>query len=178
MLAGGYAPCLRQWPITAIHLQAKHLGIKDDGDPGFQVDDLIVVTTKPGSSSNAKLLAQVKHQIKIRESDKEFREVIGAAWTDFNNKKIYTPDTDAIALITGPLAATDYEIRAVLEWARTSGGHEEFFNKVKLGKFSSKKKKEKLEVIMHNLTLANGGAEVPADTDETETKRRSSLRVL
>jgi hypothetical protein len=154
MLTGGFAPCMPNWPIIKIKLQGKFAG--------FDTDDLIIFLEKPGSDQKRKILAQIKHSISITENDKVFGEVVQAAWNDFNNDELFTKGEDVIALITGPLSATDInDVRTILEWARHSENAEEFFNKVELAKFSSKKKQEKLQAFKTNLTKANGGIEVP-----------------
>ncbi|RWD45169.1 MAG: hypothetical protein EOS25_13320 [Mesorhizobium sp.] len=147
MLAGGYSPCVRGWPIKAIHLQAKRLG--------FETDDLVVEAEEAGSARKSRLLAQIKHDISFTAGNKTFQEVISATWKDFSSK--IDTDFDAIALITGPLSGADLDLRAVLEWARTSNGADDFFSKVNRSKFSSKNKQKKLAATMQHLRLANSG---------------------
>ena len=111
MLTGGFAPCLPCWPISKIKLQGKFTG--------YDTDDLIVFVEKPGSDQRRKILCQIKLSISITEKDEKFGEVIQAAWNDFNNANVFTRNNDVIALITGPLSATDIEdVRTILEWAR------------------------------------------------------------
>src|SRR5690606_13202294 len=92
MLTGRVAPCLPPWLITKIKLQGHYAG--------FNVDDFIVFTEDFQTGKQAKLLAQIKHAIRITQNDKIFGEVIQAAWNDFNNPEIFTQKTDSIALIT------------------------------------------------------------------------------
>ena len=99
MLVNGFAPTLPAWPIVKIKLQGRYAG--------FETDDLIVYTKDPKTGKEAKLLGQVKHSVKMTAENKIFGEVILAAWTDFNNPKVFTLSTDIIALICGPLSATD-----------------------------------------------------------------------
>jgi len=157
MLAGGYAPCLPNWPIKKIKLQGKFAG--------YNTDDLIIYTENPNSNEERKILAQIKHSIKITESDDIFEEVIQAAWNDFNNKELFLRNKDIIALITGPLSAVNInDTRTILEWARCSENAEEFFKKVELAKFSSQAKRNKLKVFRNNLTKANNNTLVPDKT--------------
>lgn len=156
MLTGGFAPCLPCWPISKIKLQGKFTG--------YDTDDLIVFTEKPGSDRKCKLLGQIKHSINIAEKDPVFGEVIQAAWIDFNNASLFSRGKDAIALITGPLSATDVnDVRAILEWARHSENADEFIKKVELFRFSSKSKQRKLQAFKTNLINANGGKPVSDD---------------
>ena len=156
MLAGGFAPCSTDCVIKKIKVQGKYAG--------FDTDDLIVFTEKLGSGQGKKLLGQIKHSINITEGDAVFRDVIQAAWNDFNNPKLFTPGNDDIALITGPLSAVDSnEVREILEWARSCENSTEFFTKVGLTNFSSKDKQRKLLAFRSQLKNANGNREVNDD---------------
>ena len=111
MLSGGYAPCLPNWPIAEIKLQGKVAG--------YATDDLIVFIESPTSGERRSLLGQVKHSIAITASSKIFGEVIQAAWRDFNNTDVFTKEKDVIALITGPISATDTDgVNGLLDQAR------------------------------------------------------------
>lgn len=156
MLTGGYAPCLPCWPITEIKLQGKI--------DGFDTDDLIVIVEKSETKERRKLLGQVKHAIAITQGSSLFGEVIQAAWNDFKNPKVFSKDKDIIALITGPLSATDeHNVQWLLSQARHTKSVDEYFRYVQQAKFSPPKSFEKLEVIQHHLKAANGGMEVSKD---------------
>jgi hypothetical protein len=122
---------------------------------GYETDDLVVEVENPVSNDRAVLLCQMKHVIAIRTSDVTFAEVIGAAWRDFA-KGTFVRGRDAIALITGPLSSTDLDFRTILEWARTSAGSKEFFEKVQLAHFSSAKKRAKLKAVRDQITNTVG----------------------
>lgn len=152
MLTGGIAPCLDPWPITKLKLQRRYAG--------FSTDDFIVFTKQPQTGREAKLIAQIKHKVSITERDETFVEVVQAAWTDFNGQG-FNIETDAFALITGPLSATDTDnVRPILEWARFSEDEREFLDKVGTANFSSDAKRAKLEVFKTHLAKANGGTDV------------------
>lgn len=156
MLTGGYAPCLPCWPITEIKLQGKI--------DGFDTDDLIVFVEKGDTRERCKLLGQVKHSITITTNNSIFGEVIQAAWNDFNNPKVFSKGKDIIALITGPLSATDaHNVKWLLSQARHTKGVDEFFRNVEQSNFSPPKSEEKLAAIQHHLKSANGGGEVSKD---------------
>lgn len=156
MLTCSYAPCLPCWPITKIKLQGKFAG--------YDTDDLIVFVTSSGDKQERKMLAQIKHSIRITAGDKVFGEVIQAAWNDFNDAGIFKKNRDVIALITGPLSVTDIsDVRQILEWSRSCEDAQEFINKVNLVKFSSQAKKNKLQAFRTQLQYANAGTAV---TDE------------
>jgi hypothetical protein len=156
MLTGGHAPCLPCWPITEIKLQGKI--------DGFDTDDLIVFVQGENSKEPRKLLGQVKHSVAITQGSTLFGEVIQAAWNDFNNSNVFVRGKDVIALITGPLTATDSRnVQWLLNQARHTKNVDEFFRNVQQAKFSPPKSTEKLKVIQYHLKTANGGKEVTKD---------------
>ncbi len=147
MLTDGFAPYLPGWPIKEIKLQGKF--------EGYDTDDLIVFVESPDGIQKRKMLAQIKHSVSITENNKIFREVISAAWNDFNSCD-FLKNKDIIALITGPLSATDVnDVRTILEWARHSNSADEFINKVDTAHFSSKAKQKKLQAFRTQLKHAN-----------------------
>lgn len=150
MLAGGFIPYLPRWPINKIKLQAK------SGD--YNTDDMVVFLKGNDNNQNCKMLAQIKHSITISETNKVFREVIQSAWTDYNNNGLFKKNKDVIALITGPLSATDInDVRTLLEWSRHMENSKEFFTNVEKAKFSSNNKRKKLKAFKAQLQNANGG---------------------
>lgn len=156
MLTGGHAPCLPCWPVKKIKLQGKI--------DGFETDDLVVVVEDANSKEQRKLLGQVKHSISITQGSALFGEVMQAAWNDFNNPKVFTRNKDIIALITGPLSATDaHNVQWLLDHARLTNDVNEYFRNVQQANFSPPKSTEKLEVIQHHLKAANGGNAVSRD---------------
>ena len=149
-------PCLPPWPVKEIKLQGRYAG--------YNTDDFIVITEERTGGRKAKLLAQIRHSLSITENDSTFSDVIQAAWLDFQNPQLFDPKNDAIALISGPLSAHDIDnARPLLEWARTSANAQEFLDKVNLGKFSSKAKKDKLAAFKSQLKKANKGVDVQDD---------------
>jgi hypothetical protein len=145
MLEAGKILDLPPLPIHSILLQAR--------EKGYCIDDLVVLFGK--NDPIAKLLCQVKHRISISKGNSEFAQVIRDAWEDFNNPQIFSPNKDFIALITGPLSATDIDhTRPLLEWAREIDSGDEYETKVK-SKSSSKEKENKLNVFREHLKAAN-----------------------
>ena len=123
MLTGGFTPCMPCWPISKIKLQGRFAG--------YHTDDLIVFIENPGNDQKRKILGQIKHSINITKNDKVFGEIIQAAWNDFNNLNLFAKNKDVIALITGPLSATDInDTRTILEWTRHSENADAFLKKV------------------------------------------------
>lgn len=140
-------------PIVKIKLQGRFAD--------YQTDDLIVFVGADSDDKCRKILGQVRRSLRITQADSDFREVVRAAWNDFNNTSMFKKGRDIIALITGPLNRTDTEdMRTMLEWSRFAENSREFFDKMSLSGFSSNSKRRKLEVFRVNLTKANGGKQV------------------
>ena len=153
MLTGGFAPCVSCLPIVKIKLQGK----KD----GYDTDDFILFTQSEDGKQKQKVLGQIKHSIGITSGNPVFRDVIRAAWNDFNDPRLFIKEKDVFALITGPLSATDINaVRPLLEWARHSENAEDFLKQVALPKFSSEDKDEKLQAFRAHLKTANGDKDV------------------
>jgi hypothetical protein len=151
MLIGRSYLCLPPWPIVKLKLQGRYAG--------FNTDDFIVFVKCPQTNREAKLLAQIKHSISFTVGNDFFKEVIQAAWNDFNNPSIFT-ERDAFALITGPLSASDSEIRHILEWARQCEDEKEFLDKINLPKFNSDARRNKVKVFRTHLKTANGEKDI------------------
>ena len=144
------------WPIKKVKLQGRYIG--------YDTDDLIVFIQRPDGGEECKILGQIKHSIRITESDLTFGETIADAWRDFNNSSLFTKGKDAIALMTGPLSATDVnDTRTILEWARHSDNAEDFVKKVYQTRFSSRAKQKKTKAFKTHLNTANGGNPISKD---------------
>jgi hypothetical protein len=156
MLTGGFVPSLPALPIKRIKLQGKYAG--------YNTDDFIAFVEDQNGERTAKLLAQIKHSLSITENDGTFAEVIVAAWLDYQTPALFNRETDVFALITGPLSATDGEVRTLLDWARSCETAEEFFKKVELAKFSNDTKRAKLKAFRTQLKNANNKIDVGDET--------------
>ena len=153
MLTGGYLPGLPNCPIKSIKLQGRI--------DGFEIDDVIVHVEDTTKKVNRKLAAQIKHTVAVTKGDQVFGEVIQAAWNDFNNANLFDKWKDTIALITGPLSATDTnDVAWLLDQARHTNSSDEFLRNVTQARFSSRKKEEKLTVLRYHLREANQGKEI------------------
>ncbi|MEA5469525.1 ATP-binding protein, partial [Spirulina sp. 06S082] len=152
MLTGRLAPCIPPFPIAKIKLQGRYAG--------FNTDDCIIIAEHPQTKQEAKLFAQIKHEISITKSDDTLAEVIQSMWNDFNDKS-FDSKINALALITGILSEVDINhVRPILEWARHSENEKEFLSKVRTENFSSDKKREKLQAFQKHLKDANDGIDV------------------
>lgn len=74
LLIDGFSPVL-ELPIKRVCLQAKRLG--------FEVDDLVVYAGEKGETER-KLICQIKHSIVASKSNEIFKDIIRAAWHDYN----------------------------------------------------------------------------------------------
>ena len=137
-------------PIRKIKLQGRFAG--------YHTDDLIVFIENLGNDQKRKILSQIKHSINITKNGKVFGEIIQAAWNDFCDPNPFRKDKDVIALITGPLNATDInDTRTILEWTRHPENADEFSKRVEMTHLSSQRKRYKLQAFKTNLKNANGG---------------------
>lgn len=153
MLSGGYAPCLPAWPIVQIKLQGKVAE--------YATDDLIVFVENPVNNDRRKLLGQVKNSITITAKSQLFSEVIQAAWNDFNTPAVFTKGKDVIALITGPINATDTDgVNGLLEQARHTRNADEFLTQLGRANFCSDNTRNKLAAFKAQLKDANNGNDV------------------
>jgi len=156
MLSGGFAPCLPCWPINKIKLQGKV--------EGYETDDLIITVEDKETKDQRKLLGQIKYSIPITLKSDQFCKVIHAAWKDYNNPDIFTKQKDIIALITGPMSATDNRnVQWLLNQAKVTNDVDEFLRYVQQTNFSPSQSSEKLDVIRNHLKTANSGVDVSED---------------
>lgn len=155
MLVKGAFPCLPSGSAEYIRFQARQ--------EGYNVDD-IVLCIKDLNGIKYKLLAQIKHSLKISAADSTFREVITAAWNDYNNSTLFNKENDIFLFITQPLSTNFTEnIRVVLDWARYCIDSSEFFNKLQTSKFSSETKRNYINQFKLVLDQVNG---TPLQNDE------------
>jgi hypothetical protein len=147
MLTGGYAPGLPSWPIIEIKLQAKDIGIG--------TDDFIITVKDNKTDDRRKMLGQIKSGISFNKS-KDLEEFFKAAWDDFNGKDfVRGRDGDRIALITGPMSATDIKaMHFILDEARHTKDANEFFHKMELLNYRPSQSDKKLQLIRDYLDQA------------------------
>lgn len=153
MLAGGFVPCLPScWPIIKVQFQRR---------PDYATDDFIVITANPSNAQEeAKLLVQIKHSISITNTDQEFCKVIKGAWRDFKNPE-FRMNSDAIALITGPISDRDTKsVNVLLEKARAMENERAFIRDLELGNWSSQGCRDKFGIFKTQLKIANNGQDV------------------
>ena len=148
MLTGGFAPCLRCWPIKEIKPQGKV--------EGFETDDLIVSVQAPNGGEIRKLLGQVKHGLQIGDNER-FRAVIQAAWDDYRNPRVFTKGKDIIAAISDGLSTVELAaVQSVLGEAQHPST-EEFIRRIDLARYNSETTRDVLGIFRETLKKANNG---------------------
>ncbi len=139
MILGWKIMNLKADKVEKIKLQGRY--------EGYDTDDCIIF----GDNGN-KMLCQIKHSISINNSDGVFKDVIKAAWNDFNNTKLFNINNDCINIIVSGLSKVDIEsLKTINAWANSCENEKEFVNKIYMNNFSSKEKKQKFEIIQNHL---------------------------
>lgn len=119
-LVDGEVPCLSDCKIITLCFQGKQYG--------YFIDDLIVKGIDKITNVEKKLLIQIKQAISFSKSNKQFVEVIHAAWNDFSNKNLFQLNNDAILLITEQLSKTDVDcFGRIFDIARTFSNYNDFY---------------------------------------------------
>ena len=93
LLVQGIPPVLTDCRVTEIHLQTEHLGL------GWNTDDLLIVG-HTGSSTQRRLVCQIKRTFRISAGDEECRNTFRDFWADFSGHTLFTRGTDQFAIIT------------------------------------------------------------------------------
>ncbi|MDR3712618.1 MAG: ATP-binding protein [Puia sp.] len=120
-LLGGQVPGLPDSHITYFRQQA--------GSLGYETDDVLMHCED--ETTQRRLLFQVKHQVTITADNDTFKEVVTAAWKDFNNAALFTPASDRVYLVTASLPMkVKKHLLAVLSWAKSKATVIDFLNEV------------------------------------------------
>ena len=126
---------------------------------GALIDDIVV--TSMNKKHERKLALQIKHNLTFSDapSNTIFARVIEDCWKSFTNSSgwKFNSDIDRIGVGIGIYKSKiDNHFKPLLEIARTSKDEDEFIKRVELPSFSSKEKREYLQVIRNLLTKAKG----------------------
>lgn len=150
LVVDGFSPVLNK-PVKCIVFQGKRMG--------YDIDDVIIETETNGLISG-KLHCQIKHDITISKGDLIFKEVLRAAWSDFT-KETFDKTNDKIALVTGFISKeTMKELREIHEKAVFTDSPFRFFSDIETPVFTSRKIKERVELISEILKEINSGQEI------------------
>lgn len=136
LIIKAYIPILKK-PIKKVIFQAKPLF-------KYNIDDLVVSTY---DNPPERLLCQIKHSITISEKNKDFIDVINAAWHDFKRSD-FNPQKDRIALVIGYAAKDAIEaVRKIHEQANIAESDEDFFRRINEPTFLGQKIKKYFSAI-------------------------------
>lgn len=126
MISRDLCPIL-EMPIQRMDFQAKYLG--------YDTDDLVV--TAVSGQNSIKLLCQIKHDVTISLKNAVFRDVIAAAWSDFQ-KPGFNKNIDQIALVAATTGKDSKKsMEALHNFAHGSRSAEDFFYRLHTSRFSS-----------------------------------------
>lgn len=150
LVIDGFSPVLNK-PVSRIIFQGKRME--------YDIDDVIIETETNGLFTG-KLHCQIKHNITISKGDLVFKEVLRAAWADFTNKS-FDKANDKIALVTGFISKDAMsELREIHAKAVFTDSPFRFFSDIQTPVFTSKKIKERVELIGEILKEINAGQEI------------------
>ena len=153
LIVDGLSPIVEA-PIKELKFQAKI--------SGFDVDDFVVTAVQ--GERVKRLLCQVKHDVTISAANSTFREVITAAWADFN-KPWFNKRADLIALITGFIAKDSIDaLRYLHDQAHASTSSEAFTDRINQEGFTSDACRKRYNAIKECIKKAN--RDLPVSDEE------------
>ncbi len=145
LLIDGFSPVL-ELPTRKLCLQAKRLG--------FAVDDVVVYAGEAGKDER-KLLCQVKHSVVASKNNDTFREIIRAAWNDYN-KSYFNKERDCIVLAIHHMANdSKKELHLIHSQACASADAQDFKQRFDVSGVVSKKGKKILDAIKEIIKESN-----------------------
>lgn len=120
-ILGAHIPGMEDGHITAFKQQS--------GSLEYETDDLLL--TCEGRGGSCRILIQAKHLITISSGNPMFQKVVMAAWRDFRNPELFTPQTDKFFLIsaTWPTEVKTHLVQ-LLDWAKSKDSTADFDNEV------------------------------------------------
>lgn len=146
---GIFTPLNNNAIIEKIDLQAKR--------KGYELDDMVLHAKNMLNNTPYKMLTQIKRHISIQKNNDDFKEVIKAAWDDFNNVELFDKNHDLLAVIASALSANDCDaIYFILDQAQAANNFQDFYDRINRTNFSSRNKIKKFEIIEDMLREANG----------------------
>lgn len=142
LLVDGFCPVMNE-PTKRVCFQKKRR---------FDLDDIVVFTHR--GKAEGKMLCQIKHSITATETDRVFRDVICAAWSDFN-KDSFDKDRDILALAVAQIAYKSQQAFRFLH-AQAVGAYDaqDFFDRVNAEGFSNSNNQSLLTAIKNIITTA------------------------
>lgn len=134
LIIRGNVPCIESGELTEIGLQVKNLG--------YETDDLLaIVKTNTGTH---RILIQIKHDISFTKGNEQFKEVIKAFWTDYNDTSIFDKTRDKLIVVKNGLTKDERNhLKSLFNWAETHATETDFISEVE----RIKGKNDRLEVF-------------------------------
>lgn len=132
-------PILLDCLVVEVHLQTERLG--------WHTDDFLIVG-QTGSGERRKLAGQVKRTFTVSAADAECKKALQDFWRDFQNRELFSPDTDCFALVAqrGTNALLEH-FSGLLDCARASRDASDFEHRLATPGFVSKKATQYCEEI-------------------------------
>lgn len=150
LVSRGIPPLLKSCQVEEVHFQ--------NAERGWNTDDVLVIADA-GQSRRRKLAAQVKRSFTVTSNNRECRDTFSDFWSDFQNRDIFDPESDRLALITlrGTNTLLD-KFASLLDCARASTDGEDFQRRLSIDGLISKKARKQAN---HVRTILNETSEEP-----------------
>ena len=155
LLVRGIPPILKDCQVWKVHFQTEQLG--------WSTDDVLVIGDG-GEDRRRKLAAQVKRNFTVSSSDSVCRKAISDFWVDFQNREIFDPEFDRLALITlrGTNTLLD-KFASLLDCARASADGADFERRLSVEGLLSKKARKQAEAVR---AIIEGTSDEPLSDDD------------
>lgn len=142
LIIRGNVPCIESGELAEIGLQVRNRG--------YETDDLLAIVKT--STGTHRILIQIKHDISFTKGNEQFKEVIKAFWTDYNNTSIFDKTRDKLIVVKNGLTKDERNhLKSLFNWAATHTTDIDFISEV--GRI--KGKNDRLEVFRDVLKEVN-----------------------
>lgn len=148
LLVQAIPPIFPDSVVVEVYLQTEHLG--------WHTDDFLIVG-RTGSGQQRKLVGQVKQTFTVSATNTKCKKTIQDFWRDFQNRGLFSPDTDRFALVTQRGTNTLLEhFSGLLDWARASRDASDFEHRLTTPGFVNKKVAKYCEEIQKIISEVEG----------------------
>lgn len=139
LLVRGIPPLLKDCQVEEVHFQTEQIG--------WSTDDVLVIGDG-GENRRRKLAAQVKRNFTVSSNDSVCRKAFSDFWVDFQDREIFDPESDRLALITlrGTNTLLD-KFASLLDCARASTDGADFERRLSVEGLLSKKARKQAEAV-------------------------------
>lgn len=155
LLVRGIPPLLKDCQVQEVHFQTEHLG--------WSTDDMLVIGNG-GEDLRRKLAVQVKRTFTVSSSDSVCTKAFADFWADFQNRDIFNPEYDRLALIT--LHGTNtllVKFASLLDCARAAKNGADFERRLSEDGLLSNKARKQAEAVR---TIIEETSEEPVSDDD------------